>query len=182
MTTLSFSNIYTKYYKVSFLFVKSYVHDDMAAEDIVSESLISLWQASKKDTIENPKALLLVILKNNALNFLKNQTIRQTAEKELSSKMAHDLEYRISTLEACEPESILSSEIADIVEETLLSLPEQTRRIFEMSRYESMSTKEIADALQISIKGVEYHITKALKALRISLKDYLPFFYLFLGM
>ena len=49
-----------------------------------------------------------------------------------------------------------------------------------MSRIESMSHKEIAAKLDITTKGVEFHISKALKELRISLKDYLPvFLYLF---
>ena len=39
------------------------------------------------------------------------------------------------------------------------------------------TVKEIADETNLTIKGVEYHITKALKALRINLKDYLPLFY-----
>ena len=46
-----------------------------------------------------------------------------------------------------------------------------------MSRYENKSIKEIADALNISVKGVDYHISKALKALRVSLKDYLYLFF-----
>ncbi len=51
------------------------------------------------------------------------------------------------------------------------------RRIFIMSRFENKSGKEIADILGITVKGVDYHMGKALKALRISLKDYLPILY-----
>ena len=50
-----------------------------------------------------------------------------------------------------------------------------------MSRFENKTVKEIADETNLTIKGVEYHITKALKALRINLKDYLPLFYFFLN-
>lgn len=46
-----------------------------------------------------------------------------------------------------------------------------------MSRFGGHSVKEIAEATGLSVKGVEYHITKALKALRVALKDYLPLFY-----
>ena len=65
MSNISFSDIYTNYYKRSFLFVKSYVRDDMAAEDIVSESLINLWETSKKEKVEYPLALLVQMLKND---------------------------------------------------------------------------------------------------------------------
>lgn len=177
MNNISFSEIYTSYYKRSFLFVKSYVRDDMVAEDIVSEALINLWEISKRETVEHPLSLLLVMLKNGALNHLKHLDVKQAASELISSKVAHDLNYRISTLQACDPNEIFSFEISRIVQETLASLPEQTRRVFEMSRYECRSVKEIAEELSISPKSIEYHITKSLKYLRIALKDYLTFFY-----
>ena len=179
MDITSFSEIYIQYYKSSFLFVKSYVRDDMVAEDIVSDSLINLWQSIKTETVEYPHALLITMLKNNALNYLKHQDVKYAAMEFLSSSMARDLNYRIRTLEACDPKEIFSSEITSIIEKTLLSLPEQTRRIFEMSRYENRSVKEIAEILSLTPKSVEYHITKSLKVLRIALKDYLPILYLF---
>ena len=40
-----------------------------------------------------------------------------------------------------------------------------------------MKQKKEAEETNITAKGVEYHITKALKVLRINLKDYLPLFY-----
>lgn len=178
MGAISFAEIYTNYYKRSFLFVKSYVRDDMAAEDIVSDALIHLLETSRRETVEHPLSLLLTILKNGALNYLKHQEVRQTASESISSKITRDLNYRIATLQACDPEEIFSAEITRIIEETLHSLPEQTRRVLEMSRYEGRSVKEIAEELSITPKSVEYHITKSLKALRIALKEYLPIFYL----
>ncbi|MDR0429758.1 MAG: RNA polymerase sigma-70 factor [Tannerellaceae bacterium] len=182
MAITSFSELYTQHYKSSFLFVKSYVRDDMASEDIVSESLINLWQTIKRENVEHPHGLLLKILKNNALNYLKHQDVKQTAMDSISSKMRRDLDYRITTLEACDPEEIFSAEINEIVEKTLASLPEQTRRVFEMSRYEHLSVKEIACKLSMNPKSVEYHITKSLKVLRIALKEYLPSFCLLFGL
>ena len=181
VNTISFSDIYTNYYKRSFLFVKSYVRDDMVAEDIVSEALINLWEITKKETVEYPMSLLLTILKNGALNYLKHQTVRQIATESISSMMTRDLNYRITTLQACEPEEIFSSEITQIVQSALQSLPRQTRLVFEMSRYDSLSVKEISQKLSISTKSVEYHITKSLKLLRIALKEYLPAYSFLLG-
>ncbi|MPN35427.1 hypothetical protein SDC9_182925 [bioreactor metagenome] len=60
---------------------------------------------------------------------------------------------------------------------TLAELSPQTRKIFVLSRYENYSNKEIAAELNISVKSIEYHITKALNLFRKNLKDYLPLFY-----
>lgn len=182
MSTLNFSQIYTQYSKSSFLFVKSYVRDDMAAEDIVSEALFTFWQTLKSEEVKFPRALLVTILRNGALNYLKHLDVVENVKSELSSKMGRDLNYRITTLEACDPQEIFSAEITEIVEKTLQTLPEQTRHVFEMSRYDHLSVKEIAEALSISPKAVEYHITRSLKQLRIALKEYLPLFYFLFGL
>ena len=72
------------------------------------------------------------------------------------------------------PEELFTAEAQEIVNKTLASLPEQTRRIFIMSRYENKPYKEIAETLGMTTKGVEYHIAQALKKLHVNLKDYIP--------
>ncbi|WP_278579868.1 RNA polymerase sigma-70 factor [Bacteroides intestinalis] len=175
----SFNEIYTSYYKKSFFFAKSYVHDDLAAEDIASESLIKLWEKLKTEKIDYIEPLLLTILKNKALDYLKHEEVKRTAFESMADWHQQELSIRISTLESCDPNEIFSDEVESIIRETLKLLPEQTRQIFLLSRFENKSNKEIAEQMGISIKGVEYHISKALKALRITLKDYLPLFYFF---
>lgn len=175
----SFNEIYTSYYKKSFFFAKSYVHDDLAAEDIASESLIKLWEKLKTEKIDYIEPLLLTILKNKALDYLKHEEVKRTAFESMADWHQQELSIRISTLESCDPNEIFSDEVESIIRETLKLIPEQTRQIFLLSRFENKSNKEIAEQMGISIKGVEYHISKALKALRITLKDYLPLFYFF---
>lgn len=175
----SFNEIYTSYYKKSFFFVKSYVHDDLAAEDIASESLIKLWEKLKTEEIDYVEPLLLTILKNKALDYLKHEEVKRNALESIADWHLQELTVRISSLESCDPNEIFSQEVEKIIRETLSSLSEQTRQAFLLSRFEHKSNKEIAELMGVSVKGVEYHITKALKALRISLKDYLPLFYFF---
>lgn len=81
---------------------------------------------------------------------------------------------RISSLEACEPEALFSAEVQELIKKTLDKLPEKSSRIFMMSRYEGKSYQTIARETSLSVKSVEFHISKALTALRKDLKDYLP--------
>lgn len=176
----SFNEIYTSYYKKSFFFAKSYVHDDLAAEDIASESLIKLWEKLKTEKIDHYiEPLLLTILKNKALDYLKHEEVKHAAFESMADWHQQELSIRISTLESCDPNEIFSDEVESIIQETLKSLSDQTRQVFLLSRFENKSNKEIAEQMGISVKGVEYHISKALKELRITLKDYLPLFYFF---
>ena len=173
----NFNIIYERNYQRSFMFAKSYVHEDMIAEDIVSDSLVKYWRLISTQKGEATEALLLSILRNKALDYLRHKAIHDAAIENLEEIKNRELSIRISTLEACDPKEIFSDEVNRIIHKTLKNLPEQTHRIFEMSRFENKTVKEIADETNLTIKGVEYHITKALKALRINLKDYLPLFY-----
>jgi RNA polymerase sigma-70 factor (ECF subfamily) len=63
-------------------------------------------------------------------------------------------------------------ELDRVIESTLSAMPKKVRRIFEMSRFEGLKYKEIADRLLISIKTVEASMGKALKLFRENLKEY----------
>ena len=63
------------------------------------------------------------------------------------------------------------------IKKEISKLPEQRRIIFEMSRYEGLSNKEISEKLNISIQTVKNQISQSLKFIRISLNSfYLLFF------
>lgn len=99
--------------------------------------------------------------------------MRLRAEEEINTHRQRELDLRVSTLEACEPDAIFDTEIQHIVQKALKQMPEQSRQVFIMSRYQNTPNKMIAEQLGISLKSVEFHITKTLKILRKELKDYL---------
>lgn len=170
----NFNEIYSAYYKKSFLFVKSYVHDNMAAEDIVTDSLIKLWERIKEEPLPSVAPFLFTILKNRSLDYLKHIATKQVVIDKITHSLNRELEIRTHTLEATDPEEIFSAEVQQIMQETLDSLPVKTKDIFIMSRFGDKSHKEIAELFGVSVKGVDYHIARAAKDLRAALKDYLP--------
>ncbi len=179
-TTDLLESVYRQYHAVALRFVKSYVREDMAAEDIVSDSFLELWKVARQDDVEHPYSLLITILRHRSLNWLKRQCVEHSAMNTISTIRNRDLRYRIMALEACDPEELLFSEIREIVERTLRSLPSLTSRIFALSRYDHLSVKEIAEQVGLTPKSVEYHITKTLKALRVTLDGYLALLIFFL--
>ncbi len=156
------------------LFAYSYLKDKAEAEDVVMESMVALWETREKwGDDANLKAILLTIIKNKALNHLARQQTRLRIEDDLTNVHQRELNLRISTLEACDPYKIFDSEIQQIVNKALEGLPQQSRNVFILSRYQNTPNKMIAEKLGISVKSVEFHITKVLKILRLELKDYL---------
>lgn len=173
----SFNDYYTAYYRKAFLFAKSYVHDKYIAEDIASESIIAFWENMRKYEINHPLTFLFSIVKNKSIDYLRLEFKRQETLASLSEVGMREINNRIATLEVCDPEVIYSEEIKTIVNSVLNTLPDKTRRIFLMSRMQNFTKEEIAISFKMTTKGVEYHITNALKPLRTALKDYLPIFY-----
>jgi RNA polymerase sigma factor, sigma-70 family len=87
---------------------------------------------------------------------------------------ARMLKMKIETLEAFNPEELFTKEILELVNKAISTLPSKTRDIFIRSRYQNQSYKEIAEELGITVKSVEFEISKAMKILRVTLKDYYP--------
>lgn len=170
---MTFDKLYAEYYHRCFLFAKSYLQDEMLSKDVASEAMITLWTTMKTEEVNNIRAFLMTVVKNQSLNILRNHHLHMEACENMLDDELYELNFRISSLEACNPSEIFSEEINRIVNQTLESLPSQTRNVFVMSRYENKPIKEIAETLNITMKGVDYHIGKALKALRSNLKDYL---------
>ena len=63
-------------------------------------------------------------------------------------------------------ENLYYKEVLLLIKMTLSQLPDRRRQVFEMSRFEGLSHKEIADKLQIPLRTVEDHIYKTLTELR----------------
>ncbi len=169
-----FSQFFQENKETFLAFTYSYIRDWSEAEDILMESIISLWEYRKQWNEERSlHALLLTIIKNKALNYLEHMQTRMRIEEDLNAHRQRELNFRIATLKDCEPEKIFSTEIQHIVRKALKKMPEQSREIFILSRYNNLPNKKIAAQLNISLKTVEFHITKALRILRLELKDYL---------
>ena len=173
---LNFFNKFFIDYQQRFVhFACPYVHDEAVAEDFVIESMMYYWEnRGKLAPDSNVPAYILTVIKHKCLNYLQRLRTREEIVEYLKDCDTWELNLRIATLEACNPEKLFSDELQSLVDKALETLPEQTRDIFVRSRYNNQSHKEIAAALGISTKTVEFHITKALKVLRVALKDYFP--------
>ena len=156
-------------------FAYSYTYNHETAEDLVAESLMYYWE--NRDRLEDVKDIplyILIIIKNKCLDHLQRErTWKKIAENLLSNK-EWELQMRISSLEACEPEALFSAEVQELIKKTLDKLPEKSSRIFMMSRYDFQIFETIVREWSLCLYCVWFHISNALTALRKDLKDYLP--------
>ena len=170
-----FNNIFVTHRDRYIRLAYSYTYNQETAEDLVTESLMYYWENRHRlEEVKDIPLYILVTLKNKCLDYLQRERTWNNIAENLLSNKEWELQMRISSLESCEPETLFSNEVQELVNQALAKLPEKSRHIFIMSRYEGKNYQTIAKETNLSVKSIEFHISKALNLLRKELKDYLP--------
>lgn len=158
---------YKSLFKPLFVYAITILKDHAQSEEIVQNVFLKLWE--KKDTIEiqtSLKAYLYKAVHNHSLNAIKHTQVKQQYESHLSYTMKNKQTETTDT-------NAGFKQLEGKLRQALSELPEQCRTVFQLSRFEDLKYKEIAERLAISPKTVENHMGKALKLLRGKLADYL---------
>ena len=175
MTTAEFGRLFATWRARFEAIACRYVRSAAVAEDLVSDSFMSFWENRGRIPADaNLQAYILIIVRNKCLDWLRAQSLHAKIEQEVYELRRRVLAADIRSLQAFNPEEIFSAEVPAIVRQSLHRLPELTREVFVARRFEELSYKEIAEKYGITVRRVEFELEKAVKQLRVALKDYLP--------
>ena len=167
----AFEKLFHRYYGHLCLHASQILQDENAAEEIVQDFFVKLWEKRDRLTIETSvKNYLFRSVKNQALNLIKHNKIKYIYAQSVLSDTSNN---------PADEESFYEINLAEKIEESILSLPEKRREIFRLSREDGLKYREIAEKLNISIKTVETQMSLAFKHLRKKLKDFSTFFTFF---
>jgi RNA polymerase sigma-70 factor (ECF subfamily) len=137
------------------------------AKEAVHTGFIRLWE--NRETISaqfSAKAYLYKIVSNVSLDMLRHEQVKQKHVKFVSQNQSYH----------GAAEGFHASELKQLsgdIDKAIAELPEQMRKIFELSRYEGLKYTEIASRLNLSVKTVETQMSRALVKLRQKLAHYL---------
>ena len=161
------SFFFETYYSNLCFYANSFMRDFELSRDLVQDVFLKLWDKRElqPDSTEM-EAYLYRSVKNRCLDQLKRNQIKD--------KYRASILYLVSQEEKCFSDPLEQQEIIDQIEKAISTFPQLTVKIFDLSRNKGMKYHQIATELEISVKTVEAHISKALKILRYQLKDYLP--------
>lgn len=153
----AFDMVFTRFFPRVKRFVMGFCGDEYEAENIAQDVFMKLWvKRSHIASVENLDAYIYAMAHHAALDALKSVALRSHADVE-GSEIAD---------ETCVEDAIYSRELHEIIHRQIEKMPPQQRRVFRMSRVDGLKNDEIAEALHISKRTVETHITAALAELR----------------
>ncbi len=166
----SFNLLFRKYFPRLRAYAHRMLQNQNIACDIAQDTFVVIWEKRyeiKQETFEN---YLFTIVRNKCLTHLKKDLFEQKRIKILQDTRTVEEIYRIDFMNN-EPVCLLEKELFDDYSRTLNCLPDKCRQVFKLSREEGMKNREIAEEMDINIKNVERHISKALKLFRDKYKN-----------
>jgi RNA polymerase sigma-70 factor (ECF subfamily) len=166
----NFEEVFKSHFKSLHAYACTLLRDSTAAEEIVQTIFVRLWEKKEALTIrEKLSSYLYRAVHNESLNYLQHLKRKSAYQSHAMRQHTHDNKENAS-------EKIGLRELESRLEKAMNELPEQCRTIFQLSRFEELKYKEIADRLDLSIKTVENQMGKALRLMRLKLLDYLAVF------
>jgi len=161
----AFEHIFRLYWKPLYTMARAKLdsHDD--AEEVLQQVFSNLWEQRDRLRVENLSAYLFTAVKNRIINCIRsriNQRKYWEYYRTFVPKDQHTTENMVTL-----------DDMNEVLEAAINLLPEKSRKVFKLSRFEGRSNSEIANLLKLSEKAIEYHLTRSLREIRVHMKDYI---------
>lgn len=157
---VAFTEIYNRYWGLMYVHALKMLSDEDEAKDIIQDLFITVWsKRSNLDLNTNLSGYLYISTRHKILNKIR--------QRKTSDNFINALALYINDSENSIIDDIREKELTIIINKEIEKLPLKMRRIFEMSRKQYLSHKEIAEELDISDKTVKKQINNAIKILKL---------------
>lgn len=164
-----YSSLFKEYYPPLLFYAMRFL-DEEEAEDVVQDVFLTLWK--RRDELEvGPyiSSFLYRSVYTRSLNMLSKKKVANNYCKDLEDIYTKKMEYyHPDNTEVIQ--RIENNELRTEMLSVINALPEKCKEVFKLSYLHELKNKEIAEALDISVRTVEAHMYKALKLLRERLK------------
>lgn len=156
------ASIYSMYYNDLKLYLLSYTHDVMAAEDMLQDIFLKVMSLDII-TPDTAKGLLLVMAKRMIIDDARHKAFVRESERNIASFITQ--QYEQSPAQRIEAADILSFESRHLAE-----MPAKRANIYKMYRHDEMPAEKIAETLSLSKRTVETHIYLSTKDMKSYLR------------
>ncbi|TKC08612.1 RNA polymerase sigma factor [Pedobacter frigoris] len=158
----AFTQIYDRYHSLLYIYAHKKLHSKEASQDVIQDVLIALWNKRFDFSFE-------VSLKSYLFTAVRNKAFDLFSHKKVEAKYIASLQSFIDIATESTDFLVREKDLSALIEREIQALPPKMREIFELSRKDKLSHKEIAKALNISEHTVATQMKRALKVLRLRL-------------
>lgn len=156
----AFMQIYRRYERLLFLHAYKKLQNPEEARDVVSELFTNLWAKHESLTLN-------ISLSGYLYTSLRNRIINLIAHKGIESEYIKAIEkFTAQKRYEATDEAVRYKELLSIIDQEIAKLPTKMRAIFEMSRMEQLSHKEIAKRMGLSETTIKKQVQNALKIIK----------------
>ncbi|MES2375392.1 MAG: RNA polymerase sigma-70 factor [Bacteroidota bacterium] len=160
----AFTEIYNRYWRLIYSHVYKMLRNEDDAKDIVQETFGNLWQqAVTLPEQQNFGGYLYVSARRKVLNAMRHEKYRGEYLKALAAFAEEASEATLQYLD--------ERDLAVAIEREIAALPPRMRQVFELSRKNYLSYKEIGKIFNISDKTVKKQVGKSIKVIRQNLRN-----------
>ena len=156
----AFEALYHRYKQPVYANIRKMVPDPEAAEDLLQETFIALWEnRTALDPAKGAGGWLFVVSYNKAASFLKKK-LREAAILEPEADLAE-----LAVADDLGDEELYTIQLA-LVEEAVAHLPARKQAVFRLCRFEGKSAEEVAAATGISVASVKDYLKQSTRFIR----------------
>lgn len=155
---VAFELLYRRYWQNLYDFAFLKTHDTNTAEEIVQDLFVTIWEKRESLQIKNLRNYLFTAVRNRVIDHYKEKVFAELDN--IEPPEAPEYSFFLEELEAT-------------MQNSIAQLPDKTQRIFLLSRFEGKTVRQISADLNLPERTVEYHITQALRMLKVLLKEFI---------
>lgn len=161
----AYAQIYDRYWAIMYVYARKVLADEDDAQDIVQEVFTYLWHKGPTLSIKTSlSAYLYTSVRYRIFDLMDHKKVRTDYKVYLQQFIEEGIYITDNRLR--------EKEMIAVIEKEVSLLPEKMRQMFEMSRNEGLSHKEIAEKLGVSDLTVKKQVSNAVKILRTKLKAF----------
>lgn len=154
----AFESIYAEYYKKLCVFLLGYCDDKSIVEDVVQDVFLKLW-SNREDF--NVKTSISGYLYKASYNTLMSRHRNLNKNNKLLSSY-----YYTAMIQNTETDSINEDERLKKLDDCINTLPPRCKQVFFENKIVGLKYNQVAKKLNVSLKTVEGHISRALSYLK----------------
>jgi RNA polymerase sigma-70 factor (ECF subfamily) len=162
----AYSQLYRIYFTRLLHFAESFVGSTGAAEEIVSDVFLYIWEHRQTlDTIRNLTVYLYTAVRNQSLNHLEKQ-------RRFSTEMLEEAGAELPGAIPDPEQYYITSQLVKAIDDAIRQLPPRCQTIFRLVREDGLRYKEVAAIMEIAVKTVEVQVGIAMKKISMMIRPY----------